>query len=268
MLCRDLRLRRVAVSCHSSTTSISARDDAARAARHLDEVPARLGAGYLELRPRMATSPRSLPRAEPRHTRNAASAAAPRGRGEALAAWSNHRNHVRYRRGSFRTEIEGSDVAEFFGVYSARQKELGTPVPSPEFYRAVRAAFPDRAVVLSVRESERNRVVAGMFLLGSGDTLHYLWGGGDVAYNRLHVNAFMYWEAIRHGIARGYRWLDLGRSPRVRAQRNDAFKMQFGVEPLPLTCCRVGSAASSGSQQGGTSTHCRAAAVWKHLPDA
>lgn len=180
----------------------------------------------------------------------------------------SHRNHVRkaYRRGSFSARSDGSDLDEFYRVYSKRQKELGTPVPSIEFYRGVRAAFPQQAIVLTVRETEQNRVIAGMFLLGSRDTLHYLWGGGEIEYNRQHVNAFMYWEAIRCAIARGYRHLDLGRSPQA-ADHSGAFgfKLQFGVDPTPLAYCRIGAGAAreAGDDRAGFAA---AASVWRRLP--
>ena len=80
-----------------------------------------------------------------------------------------------------------------------------------------------------------------MFLLADRDTVYYLWGAADRAYNRHHINHFMYLEATALARRRGYRSFDMGRSPKTSPHSGTyGFKVQFGAEPVQLYYYRVG----------------------------
>lgn len=274
MIARNLRLARVGVSLpFVNDLDLCARDAAARAAliELLPTLPARLDVRSVEVRlleddlAGREDSAASIDRS------NVTFFLPLEGGEEAVLAGctATNRNHVRkvYRRDLFVADTESQDLDAFYALFARRQKELGTPVPRIHFYRRIREHLPGKTVVLLVRLRETGTPVGAMFLFASGDTLHYVWGGGDVKYNREYVNVFMYWEALRYAIARGFRRLDLGRSSTAGGHGGTyAFKAQFGGVARTLTYARYGggnaSTADERSQLSG------AVEIWKKLPDA
>jgi FemAB-related protein (PEP-CTERM system-associated) len=271
MVSRNLQLARVAVSLpFVNQLDLCSRDAEARAAlvRSIGTLPERLGVRSLELR----LSHDDFAGSDASVDSSNVTFVLPLANGEeALLAGcsASNRNHVRkvYRRDIFATDTAGSDLDAFYHLYSQRQKQLGSPAPGIDFFQRIRRSLPEQSIVLTVRERASGAPVAGMFLFSSGDTLSYAWGGGDVAYNRWHANVFMYWEAVRYGIAHGYRSLDLGRSSNVAGQAGTyAFKAQFGAAATPLIYRRFGAAGASLTER--RARLAPAVAVWKRLPAA
>jgi len=270
MVGRNLRLEKVGVALpFVNDLDLCCRDaDAFGAlAQQLERIPREYGLSYLEVRLRG----QQLPAAAAAVDRNHCTFVLPLDRGEQsllAACSSSNRNHIRkaYRRGLFTTHVDDPDLTSFYRVYARRQKQLGSPAPGIEFFRRIRTALPEHSTVLTVREGDHGSTVAGMFLVASGETLSYLWGGSDIAYNRHHVNAFMYWEAVRHGIARGFRSLDLGRSARSPGHSGTfAFKAQFGAQEVPLAYYRfsAGAPRAFADDRAGLRTPIE---IWKRLP--
>jgi serine/alanine adding enzyme len=271
MIARNLRLARVAVSLpFVNYLDLCCRDEAAHAAlvEMLPTLPGRLGVRSVELR----LLEGDLTGTGASIDRSNVTFFLPLDRGEEAVlagCTATNRNHVRkvYRREFFTSDTESQDLDVFYALFARRQKELGTPVPRIDFYRRLRELLPGRTVVLIVRVRETATPVAAMFLFASGDTLHYVWGGGDVKYNREYVNVFMYWEALRYAIARGFRRLDLGRSSSTDGHGGTyAFKAQFGGIARPLSYARFGGGSASASAQRERLSG--AVSVWKKLPDA
>jgi serine/alanine adding enzyme len=270
MVGRNLRGRRVAVSLpFVNDLDLCCRDAEAfdALALELEHIPRTYGLSYLEVRLRT----QELPDAAAAVNRNHCTFTLELERGEEnllAACSSSNRNHIRkaYRRGLFTTQVDDADLTSFYRVYARRQKQLGSPAPGIEFFRRIRAALPEQTTVLTVVEGDHGATVAGMFLVATGDTLRYLWGGSDIAYNRHHVNAFMYWEAVRYGLARGFRSLDLGRSSKSSGRSGTfAFKAQFGAAEEALSYHRfsAGAARTFADDRTGMSTPIE---IWKRLP--
>jgi hypothetical protein len=269
MVGRNLRLARVAVSLpFVNYLDLCCRDDAARAALigFLGALPQRLGVRSVELRlldGGLACAGASVDRS------NATFVLPLEGGEEGLlaACSASNRNHVRkvYRRETFTADTDPSNLDVFYAIHARRQKQLGSPVPDVRFFRRIREALPEQTALLTVRVRETGTPAAAMFLFSSGDTLHYAWGGSDVAYHREYVNVFMYWEAVRYGIARGHRWLDLGRSSRLAANSGTyVLKEQFGAVAKPLSYWRFGAGGASMAEQ--RTQLAGAVALWKRLP--
>jgi serine/alanine adding enzyme len=271
MIARNLRLARVAVSLpFVNYLDLCCRDDAARAAlrRLLPTLPGRLGVRSVELR----LLENDIEGTGASIDRSNVTFFLPLDQGEEgvlAGCTATNRNHVRkvYRREIFESDTESQDLDIFYALFARRQKELGTPVPRIDFYRRIREELPGKTLVLTVRLRDTSTPVAAMFLFAPGDTLHYVWGGGDVKYNRDYVNVFMYWEALRYAIARGFRWLDLGRSSTAGGHGGTyAFKAQFGGIARPLTYARFGDEGASTAQERAQLSG--AVSLWKKLPDA
>ncbi len=239
---RNLRLQRAGVSLpFANHADICAMTPAARQAA-LDTLPgiaAALRLDYLELR--LPEGDGGAPPAGPGWTANRDNYTfrLPLAGGEeqvlALSTAGN-RNHIRKaaKKGSFAVSFEPGRLEGFYRVYRKRMKELGSPAPASRFFASFFTRLPDHATLLTVLDRADGAVVGGMLLLASpGDnTLYYPYGATLVEYNSRYLGNFMYWEAIKYAIARGFDHLDLGRSP--AGSGTYRYKEQWGARPVGL----------------------------------
>lgn len=146
------------------------------------------------------------------------------------------RNHVRktYKNDWFAVSFDPGNLPAFYQVYVRRMKQLGSPAPAQSFFANFFQHLPDATTLLSVLDKGTGRVIGGMLLLEnpSNSTLYYPYGANLVEYNHQYLNNFMYWEAVRFGIARGLKRLDIGRSPIDSGTYK--FKLQWGAQPVQL----------------------------------
>lgn len=152
---------------------------------------------------------------------------------------ANNRNHIRktYKNQWFTSAMGWDNLDEFYKVYSHTMKRLGSPCPSMDFFTNIRDLMWENVHLLTVSDAESDQVIGGMTLFTWKDTVYYQWGGAIETYNKKHVNNFMYWEAIKFCINNGYKYLDLGRSPKDSGTYN--FKSHFGAEAQKLTYYRL-----------------------------
>lgn len=125
----------------------------------------------------------------------------------------------------------GADqLAAFYDVFSARMRDLGTPVFPRRFFASILESFPDVSRVCCVYAGDRP-VAAGL-LIGFKDRLEIPWAASLTEFNRQSPNMLLYWRALLFGCGNGYRWFDFGRStpggPHYR------FKAQWGATPVLL----------------------------------
>ena len=141
----------------------------------------------------------------------------------------------------FTSSLDWDQLEGFYEIYRKRQRELGSPAPGIALFGRVRDKLPENTTLLTVLDADAGCVLGGMFLLADRDTVYYLWGAADRAYNRHHINHFMYLEATALARRRGYRSFDMGRSPKTSPHSGTyGFKVQFGAEPVQLYYYRVG----------------------------
>lgn len=150
-----------------------------------------------------------------------------------LSSGSN-RNHVRktYKNNWFSVSFEEKNLTGFYRVYRNTMKRLGSPAPAREFFEAIMKKLGQEVKLLTVIDNESGGVIGGMFLFLSKDTVFYQWGGCLAEYNKKYVNNFMYWEAVKFSMQKGFRFLDLGRSPFDSGTYK--FKQQWGADPVQL----------------------------------
>jgi len=178
---------------------------------------------------------------------------------------SNNRNHIRktYKNQWFTSSIGWKSLDEFYKVYSHTMKRLGSPCPSMDFFTNIRDLMWENVYLLTISDAETDSVIGGMTLFTWKDTVYYQWGGALETYNKKHVNNFMYWEAIKFCISNGYKFLDLGRSPKDSGTYN--FKNHFGAEPQKLTYYRM-SQKPGKVQQVEKDNVSWAIELWKKIP--
>jgi FemAB-related protein (PEP-CTERM system-associated) len=101
-------------------------------------------------------------------------------------------------------------INEFYVIFSKNMRDLGTPVHNFSFFRNFLSEFPNQTNILITSYEEK--IVGAMFLLQFKDTIYAPWVSSDRQYFHLNPNNMLYWEAIKYGCEKGYKYFDFGRS--------------------------------------------------------
>ncbi len=128
--------------------------------------------------------------------------------------------------------LEG--LSDFYEVFAANMRDLGSPVHSRQFFAAIFDEFPESAKLMLVRKGQQ--IIGGAVCLSFRDTLIVPWASSYREYFSLCPNNLLYWEMIRWGCEQGYRRFDFGRSSPQSGTYH--FKKQWGTieEPLHWQC--------------------------------
>ena len=158
----------------------------------------------------------------------------------------------------------GSELLpEFYAVFARNMRDLGTPVYSRSFFKAILDVFPKHASIALVRY--KRRAVAAGFLIGYRDRIEIPWASSLREFNSLGGNMFLYAEVLRMAIEDGYRVFDFGRSSVDSGTYN--FKKQWGAQPKQLYWHYWASAGHAIPQLNPKNPKYRLAIkVWRHLP--
>jgi FemAB-related protein (PEP-CTERM system-associated) len=125
-------------------------------------------------------------------------------------------------------------LVDFYEVFAANMRDLGSPVHSRQFFAAIFDEFAESAQLMLVRKGQHT--IGGAVCLSFRGTLLVPWASSDRAYFSLCPNNLLYWEMIRWGCEQGYRRFDFGRSSPQSGTYY--FKKQWGTveEPLHWQC--------------------------------
>jgi serine/alanine adding enzyme len=172
------------------------------------------------------------------------------------------RNRIRKgQKNGLQASFHGAEgVDDFYAVFAENMRDLGSPVHSLGFFREVVTRLGDHARIVLVRLGDR-AIGAGLMLLHGG-MISIPWVSSLRTFFDKCPNQVLYWEAMRYGIAHGYRTLDLGRSSRDSGTFEA--KRQWGAEPVQLYWhYDPESALPPGEEVKRMSW---AVGVWRHLP--
>ncbi len=152
--------------------------------------------------------------------------------------------------------VENRDIREFYGIWAARMRELGTPVIPVEFLLNMKTCLHDRMTLLCVRREEE--ILGGCVLVSFGRTTFMLHAGALKPYFSLYPNNLLYHGMFLYAMKKGRRRFDMGRSQPNSG--NERFKLQFGGELAPLY--------SYNFQGGGDNPTARRmfAGIWREMP--
>lgn len=186
------------------------------------------------------------------------------------AAWkalpSERRNRVRkgQKSGLSATWAGAEALDDFYAVFAANMRDLGSPVHSRRFFGVMLKELPDIARVLLVRAPGGETVGAAVCLFFGG-TIMVPWVSSLRSAFALCPNFVLYWEVIRHGCREGYRTLDLGRS--FKNAGTFEFKRQWGAvaHDLPWLFVDVVPGAPAPVDRD-ASRFASLVEVWKRLP--
>jgi FemAB-related protein (PEP-CTERM system-associated) len=130
-----------------------------------------------------------------------------------------------------RAVFDNRRLREFYDVYAASVRNLGTPVYGFAYFKNLVELLGEQCQVLLVEHE--GRVVAGVLSFFYKDQVLPYYGGALKEDFHLAPNDFMYWELMRYAAVRGCRVFDFGRSKEGTGSYD--FKRHWGFEPRPLS---------------------------------
>lgn len=154
-------------------------------------------------------------------------------------------------------------VDDFYGVYSAALRNLGTPAMPKKFLRLLKEKFGDDADIAIV---ERNgEPAAGLFSFWRpGRVMPYYIGGGDVGRN-MRAYDYLYYSLMRRAVARGVLLFDFGRSK--TGSTHSATKAHWGFEARPVVYhVALVRAKEPPNLNPNNPKFARLVALWRRLP--
>jgi FemAB-related protein (PEP-CTERM system-associated) len=128
--------------------------------------------------------------------------------------------------------IGGEELLDdFYRVFTANMRDLGTPVYSRRFFEVILRRGPGQPVIL-VGYDPRGRAVSTAFLLQFAGRMEVPWASTLRAANTMNANMALYWRILEHACEQRCHTFDFGRStadaPTYR------FKKQWGAQPVQL----------------------------------
>lgn len=153
-------------------------------------------------------------------------------------------------------------LTEFYGVFSANMRDLGTPPYSPRLFSEILRHFPAEAELCLVRCG--GEAVSSALLVHGPGTTQVPSASTLRSANKLSANMFLYWKLLERSIRRGQTAFDFGRST-IGAGTYD-FKKQWGAEDCPAVWqyyVREGNISDLRPDGGKYALFIR---MWKRLP--
>ncbi len=119
---------------------------------------------------------------------------------------------------------------EFYGVWTIRMRELGTPCYPRKLFSAIMETFPGQGrIFLAVQD---DTTVAVLFAYTFHGWVQCSWGAALRGYDAAGPNYILNWKAIEGYCAEGMKWFDFGRSTIGSGQH--IFKQRWGANRIDL----------------------------------
>ncbi len=130
------------------------------------------------------------------------------------------------------SQIGGKELLRsFYPLFAENMRDLGSPVHSFQWLKAVFESFGNRAHLFLVRMPD-NTPAAGGILLCHPNQVSVPWASSLRRFNRWNPNMLLYWAFLKFACDMGYPLFDFGRS--TPGEGTFRFKMQWGATPAPL----------------------------------
>jgi FemAB-related protein (PEP-CTERM system-associated) len=119
---------------------------------------------------------------------------------------------------------------EFYEVFAINMRDLGSPVHSKEWFKAIFTEYGNNAFLVLVNLEDK--CVGGGVVIHTKDKAVIPWASTLRDYNKLAPNMLLYWEVLSEVIRRGINNFDFGRSGYNEGTYR--FKKQWGAQACPL----------------------------------
>lgn len=155
-------------------------------------------------------------------------------------------------------------LSEFYDVFCANMRDLGTPPYTRTLFAEILATFADEAELCVVRH--QGRPVSGALVLHGPGSTQIPSASTLRSANKLAANMLMYWRLLERAVQRGQHTFDFGRSTLDAGTYQ--FKKQWGALDEPAVWqyyVRAGSISDLRPEGGKYDLFIR---LWKRLPIA
>lgn len=164
----------------------------------------------------------------------------------------------------FAQQREDMDVYHRLHV-GTRTGKHGMPAQPRTFFRGLWDSFAADGTVQTLFAEHEGRIIAGMVLFASGDTVHYAYGASEEQSLHLAPNNLLMWESIAWAAGKGYQFFDMGRTARDNPGLME-FKRKWGAAADPLPYYYSPHVAGLASTSEGSRKYQILTACWKRLP--
>jgi len=161
-------------------------------------------------------------------------------------------------------KIGGVDLLDdFYDVFAANMRDLGSPVHSKRFILQILLSFPGKANIFVVYG--KSVPMACSLTLGFNGMLSNPWASSLRRYGQFAPNMLLYWAMLEYACRQGYRTFDFGRS--AVDEGTYRFKEQWGAKPAPLYWYKFArNSRASNDMTSASRWMIRASECWKRLP--
>ena len=121
-------------------------------------------------------------------------------------------------------------VGEFYAVFAATMRDVGTPVLARYFFERMFERVGDDCRIVIVRVADHTAAAA--LLTQHGDTVEIPWAGNLRRFRPAAANMRLYWECLKYAVETRHRRFDFGRSTVDSGTYH--FKAQWGARPVAL----------------------------------
>jgi FemAB-related protein (PEP-CTERM system-associated) len=126
---------------------------------------------------------------------------------------------------------DSQKIDEFYQVFAANMRELGSPVHSIEWFKSIFSHYQENAFLVLVKYEDA--CVGGGIVIHTHNKAVIPWASTLRSHNKYAPNMLLYWEVLSEVINRGIHNFDFGRSGFNEGTYR--FKKQWGALPIPLT---------------------------------
>jgi FemAB-related protein (PEP-CTERM system-associated) len=187
--------------------------------------------------------------------------------GDPVKVWESLRAKVRSQ--VRRPQKEGvvvqfgpDQLGPFFGVFSRRMRDLGTPTQSRQFFEALLQMFPAE-VWFGCAYDGAQAVAAGCGFRWNGE-FEMTWAASLTGYNAVAPNMLLYWAFIERAAQQGLAAFNFGRcTPGSGTHR---FKQQWGGRDVPLWWYQHAAGQRAATPSPDDRAFSWGPRVWRRLP--
>ncbi len=155
------------------------------------------------------------------------------------------------------------DLDRFYAVFSKNMLDLGSPVHSKAWFRAVLRHYGSHCR-MGLVELDKRTVGAGI-VLGVGHQLSVPWASTLREYNHLSTNMMLYWNFLKYASDNRFRIFDFGRSSEDSGTYK--FKKQWGAESVRLDWYEIDICGKPrGGKRSASSKRDFLAKIWSKFP--
>lgn len=122
------------------------------------------------------------------------------------------------------------NLEDFYEVFSANMRELGSPVYGRDFFLNTLSDLKDEMLVFTV--THKKRAIGAAFVGLFRHSIEGFWASSLREYFTFNPNEYLYWKQLEYGCKNGYASFNLGRSSKDSGSFR--FKQKFGAEVKQL----------------------------------